>query len=143
MSAIVTLIIKNGALAGKAYEFDQRCRCPIGRGPDCAIRLPNNPEFQTVSRNHCLLDIDPPAIRVHDSGSRNGTWINGMQIGRPDTWHLPPETAGQPFFDYDLTEGDELKVGDTIFLVSVFVPEADRAEWTEEIATGRELCVCG
>jgi pSer/pThr/pTyr-binding forkhead associated (FHA) protein len=143
MSAIVTLRIKNGQLAGRTFEFNNGRRCLIGRGEDCAIRLPTEPEFQSISRHHCLLDIDPPQIRVRDAGSRNGTMINGMQIGRPETWHLPPETTAGPLFDYDLDEGDELQVGGTVFQVSVSVPEASGPAWTGQPAAEKELAACG
>jgi pSer/pThr/pTyr-binding forkhead associated (FHA) protein len=143
MQAIVTLRIKNGQLAGRTFEFNNRRLCLIGRGEDCEIRLPTEPEFQSVSRHHCLLDIDPPQIRVRDAGSRNGTLINGMQIGRPATWHLPPEATAGSCFDYDLDEGDELQVGGTVFQVSVSVPEMSGPAWTEQPAAEKELSACG
>jgi hypothetical protein len=40
-----------------------------------------------------------------------------MQIGRPAHWQLPPEVLSRPCFEYDLREGDELKIGETIFAV--------------------------
>jgi pSer/pThr/pTyr-binding forkhead associated (FHA) protein len=132
--ASVTLRVKNGKLAGTTYQFDHPCVCLIGRGDDCEIRLPNDPEFLTVSRHHCVLDIEPPAIRVRDSGSFNGTFMNGMQIGRP-AWHLPADAASRPCFDYDLTEGDELRVGDTFFEIYVTASE----EPTGGIRTEEEL----
>ena len=143
MPASVTLKVKNGKLAGKTYEFGDPCRCLIGRACDCEIRLPEGPEFLTASRHHCLLDIDPPEIRVRDSGSTNGTFVNGMQIGRPATWHLPPETLSKPCFDYELSDGDELTVGGTVFEVHVAVSEESGSERVEKAGAERELCVCG
>jgi serine/threonine-protein kinase len=126
MVASVILRIKNGRLAGQTYELQGPGRFLIGRGQDCEIRLPHEQGFLSVSRQHCLLDIDPPAIRVRDSGSVNGTFLNGMQIGRPAHWHLPAEVRSRPCFEYDLSEGDELKVGETIFEVDVV--ECDNRE---------------
>jgi pSer/pThr/pTyr-binding forkhead associated (FHA) protein len=34
----------------------------------------------TISRYHCLLDINSPDIRVRDLGSLNGTIVNGKKI---------------------------------------------------------------
>jgi pSer/pThr/pTyr-binding forkhead associated (FHA) protein len=138
MMSTVTLTVKKGKLAGKTYEFDHPRVCRIGRSDDCEIRLPNDPEFLTVSRRHCALDIDPPGIRVRDSGSMNGTYMNGMQIGRPAKWRLPAEAASRPCFDYDLTEGDELRVGDTVFEVHVITSEKS----AEEVAAEEELSAC-
>ena len=140
MPATVTLRVKNCKLAGTTYEFDKRRRCMIGRAEDCAIRLPNEPEFRAISRHHSLLDIDPPRIEVHDTASRNGTRINGMQIGRPSAWHLYPETKAWSSYDYNLRESDELQVGDTVFQVHVRVPEQDKVESTEEAE--KEPCPC-
>jgi eukaryotic-like serine/threonine-protein kinase len=142
MVASITLRIKNGKLAGKTYEFRDLERCLIGRGKDCEIRLPNDGEFLTASRHHCLLDIDPPAIRVRDSGSRNATLLNGMQIGRPKTWYLPPEVDSQPCFFYDLNDGDELTVGSTVFEVGTAVSEEMEPERMQEVGMEKELCAC-
>src|SRR5262249_37828945 len=140
MAARVILQIKNGNFVGKTYEFHVPCRCRVGRGEDCEIRLPNEPGFLSVSRHHCLLAIDPPAIRVWDSGSVNGTSLNGMQIGRPAHWHLPTEVLSGPCLEYDLHAGDELKVGDTVFEVDVVVSE--HRERAEEPAAEKEVCAC-
>jgi pSer/pThr/pTyr-binding forkhead associated (FHA) protein len=69
-----------------------------------------------------LLDVDPPFASVRDLGSRNGTFVNGMQIGHPWTW--PPAVKGEPphLDEYDLHDGDELRVGDTVFLVHLPEP---------------------
>ena len=123
MSARVILKLKNGRFVGKTYEFHGSRRILVGRGEDCEIRLPNEPGFLSVSRHHCLLDIDPPAIRIRDSGSFNGTYLNGMQIGRPAHWQLPPEVLSRPCFEYELRDGDELKVGETVFEVDVVVSD--------------------
>jgi pSer/pThr/pTyr-binding forkhead associated (FHA) protein len=144
MTARVILRIKEGKLGGKTYALHDACGCLIGRGPDCEIRLPNEPAFLTVSRHHCVLDIDLPAIRVRDSGSRNGTYLNGMQIGRPAHWQLPAEVLSGPCFEYDLREGDELKVGDTVFEVDVVGSEdpETETELAAEPVMGKELFAC-
>jgi pSer/pThr/pTyr-binding forkhead associated (FHA) protein len=126
MVARVILKITNGKLVGQTYQLHGPGRFLIGRGQDCEIRLPHEPGFLSVSRQHCLLDIDPPAIRIRDSGSFNGTFLNGMQIGRPAHWQLPAEMLSQPCFEYDLRDGDELKVGETVFEIEVVVVSNDK-----------------
>jgi eukaryotic-like serine/threonine-protein kinase len=110
MHSNVTLTIANGKQEGKEYAFDQPCVGYIGRGRDCEIVLPNEPEYHLVSRHHCLLDIDPPEIRVSDCSSLNGTFVNGVRIGKVKT-HAHVETS--------LADGDELRVGRTVFRVGV------------------------
>jgi CBS domain-containing protein len=116
MAARITFTIDNGLLAGTEYVFGEPGTCVIGRADDCDIRLPNLPGYQDVSRHHCLLDFDPPHVRVRDLGSRNGTRVNGMQIGRPYTGWEDMPLAFIP--SYPLKDGDEIQVGGTVFRVS-------------------------
>ena len=48
----------------------------MGRQADCGIVLPE----KTVSRYHCLLDINPPTVKLQDFGSLNGTFLNDVKI---------------------------------------------------------------
>jgi serine/threonine-protein kinase len=142
MAASVILKIKNGKFEGKSYEFHEPHRCFIGRGEDCGIRLPNEPGFSTVSRHHCQLDIDPPTIRVQDCGSLNGTYVNGMPIGRPSHWHLPDRALSGPCFIYDLSNGDEVQVGETVFEVDVVASENSKPQEAAESAAEEGLRAC-
>jgi CBS domain-containing protein len=122
MSARITLTVENGSLAGEEYSFTERRTCLIGRAEDCDLRLPNGPGYCDVSRHHCLLHIDPPALWVRDLGSRNGTRLNGREIGHP----AGGGADGPPVFlpSYELHDGDELLVGHTVFRVRGAVPAA-------------------
>jgi eukaryotic-like serine/threonine-protein kinase len=77
MSAKITLSITAGKLKGEKIQFDSRTTCIIGRHPDCNIQIPNDQEHSSISRYYCLLDINPPAIRIRDFGSLHGTYVNG------------------------------------------------------------------
>lgn len=81
MSAKVILTITKGNLKGQKFEFDSRTTCIIGRADDCYPKIPDDEYHRTISRYHCLLDINPPNIRVRDFGSKNGTFVNGQKIG--------------------------------------------------------------
>jgi eukaryotic-like serine/threonine-protein kinase len=119
MAAEVRLTITQGRPEGKVFAFRDRTIGAVGRADDCLLRLPRDPAHLDVSRHHCLLDIDPPEIRVRDLGSRNGTYVNGAKIGQRGHG-LPPEAVSA--FDMPerpLEEGDELRVGGTVFRVSV------------------------
>jgi hypothetical protein len=124
MAVQVILQVIQGKLEGKTYRFPKRTVCLVGRAEDCRIRLPSDADHRTVSRHHCLLDIDPPRVRVQDFGSRNGTYLNGCKIGqRP-----PDSSADDPglerFPECALSDGDELRVGQTVFRVRVVHPPA-------------------
>jgi transcriptional regulator with PAS, ATPase and Fis domain len=56
---------------------------------------------RTVSRLHCLLQFVGKTIRVSDSGSTNGTFVDGVRV-----------------FAAELAAGARLKVGETVLSVS-------------------------
>ena len=93
----VVLQATAGPNAGLAVVFDRREAIVLGRADP---RLPHPDPH--LGRRHVLLEADPPACRVTDLGSRNGTWVNGSRVSHAD-----------------LKDGDKLRVGRTTFRVSV------------------------
>ncbi|MEG4580276.1 protein kinase [Microcoleus sp. MON1_C5] len=119
MSSKVTLTITSGNLKGREFTFDTRTTCIIGRAKDCYPKIPDDEKHRTISRYHCLLDINPPDIRVRDFGSKNGTFVNGKKIGQREAHQTPKEAAQIQFPEYDLQKGDEFTLSDTSFRVGV------------------------
>jgi len=70
----------------------------IGRGQDCQIRIPAG----DVSRRHCAVSFSDDGLRVTDNDSRNGTHVNGEQVG-----------------SRELDAGDVLTVGHFVFVVRI------------------------
>ena len=64
----------------------------IGRGPECAVRLPSS----DVSRVHACVRVREDGVLLDDRDSKNGTWVNGARITEPRA----------------LEEGDEVVVGE-------------------------------
>ncbi|MBS3029231.1 MAG: protein kinase [Dolichospermum sp. DET50] len=118
MPSTVTLTITTGKLSGKQYIFDNRSTCIIGRGEDCNLQIADNIDM-TVSRYHCLLDINPPEIRIRDLGSLNGTMVNDKIIGQRKAEQTPEEAAKIAFPEYDLGNNDQVIVGDIVFDIGV------------------------
>jgi pSer/pThr/pTyr-binding forkhead associated (FHA) protein len=119
MSATVTLKVVQGPQRGAEFAYRLATLCTVGRGQDCSLRLPNDVLNCTVSRHHCLLEIDPPLVRVCDLGSLNGTFVNGEPLGQREP-HGRIADLGVPFApDYALEDGDELRVGENVFRVCV------------------------
>lgn len=50
----------------------------IGRAPDSDLVLHN----KSVSRTHAAIVLSASGAAIRDLGSRNGTWVNGLRIGR-------------------------------------------------------------
>lgn len=132
MPAKVTLKVTQGKLKGQEFAFDQRSTCIVGRADDCQLQIPNDDDHRLISRYHCLLDIDPPDVRVRDFGSLNGTSVNGEKIGQRAKGQTPEEAKQQTFPEHDLKAGDNIKLVNTVFQVGIYVP-ASCVECSAEI----------
>jgi pSer/pThr/pTyr-binding forkhead associated (FHA) protein len=115
MSGTVTLKVKHGGYNNKEVVFDAPARCFVGRAGVCQLHVPN----ASVSRLHCLLDIDPPAIHIRDLGSRNGTFVNGELIGKRDVTHTPEESSLEEQREFTLHSGDLVELGNLILEVGI------------------------
>ncbi|HWG27904.1 protein kinase domain-containing protein [Actinospica sp.] len=121
--ATVSLALVNGRGESSEFVFDERSTCLIGRGEDCSPRLPNDEHHRSVSRHHCMLDINPPDVRIRDFGSRNGTFVNGAKIGQRDPGQSAAQGRGLGTQERDLKDGDEVRLGRSVaFRVNVAVP---------------------
>lgn len=141
MPAKVTLKVTVGQLTGKEFGFEERTTCIIGRAADCDPRVPNDEHHRLISRHHCLLDINPPDIRVRDFGSLNGTFVNGQKIGQREKGQTPEQGAQMQFPEHDLKNGDEISLprqGGTVFRVGIYVP-AVCAECAAEIPDNQRV----
>jgi pSer/pThr/pTyr-binding forkhead associated (FHA) protein len=119
MPATITLTATRGALSPRRFVFRNRGLLTVGRSLDCGLHLPSTEEFLDVSRHHCLLNIDPPHLRVSDFGSLNGTFVNGINIGQRAKGLTPEEVFPVDSAEFDLEDGDELRLGHTVFRVEV------------------------
>jgi pSer/pThr/pTyr-binding forkhead associated (FHA) protein len=105
------------------YVYTRASRVVVGRADDCDLHVRADMEHMNVSRHHCLIEIDPPRIRVRDLDSLNGTTVNGEHIG--GGWFDP--LAIEPIPDdvddeQELKDGDELVVGPISIRVHIEEP---------------------
>jgi len=129
MSSQIVLKVVEGEPRGKEFSFQDHTQCTIGRSSSCLLHLPDN-EDRTISRRHCLLDIDPPQIQLTDLGSLNGTYVNGQWLGGRKPAPEKDGTGVAVATPYSLKDGDEVRVGQTVLRVEVLedVPNS----WQEE-----------
>lgn len=96
----VVLTVIEGPEKGQTFTFDQHDHFFVGRAKVAHFRMPEaDPYF---SRLHLLIEINPPACRLLDLGSTNGTKVNGRQVQSTDLQH-----------------GDLIAAGDTVLRVAM------------------------
>ena len=98
--ALTDQVINNYQQQGNKQEqpalklvSDHGARCPqqlslsrsvtIGRTPDNDITLPES----TISSQHARLEVSATCVEVIDSGSTNGTWVNGQRVYKQALHH--------------------------------------------------------
>ena len=88
------LTVNNGPEAGKRYDLTAS-EYILGRHPDCTIVI----DVGAVSRHHCKLHKQTDGYAVEDLKSRNGTFVNEIQIAGVQR----------------LADGDLIRVCDVVF----------------------------
>jgi pSer/pThr/pTyr-binding forkhead associated (FHA) protein len=114
MATLMILRAITGDLRGMEFAFSEPTHAILGRSRSCTLRLPGD---ATVSRQHCVIEVDDFGAWVQDLGSMNGTLVNGENIGLgskaprggDETMRQPPR--------YRLNDGDELRICNNIFAV--------------------------
>ncbi|UCE85184.1 MAG: FHA domain-containing protein [Deltaproteobacteria bacterium] len=92
------LVIRNGSFAGMRYDLTSE-ETLIGRTPTTDITLLD----EGISREHALIlhDAETGTYTIEDLQSTNGTKVNGKRVR-----------------SFELSEGDEIEIGHTVFQFS-------------------------
>src|SRR5579863_2500994 len=85
-----------GPLKGAVFQLVSE-DVTVGRLASCHLCIGD----LSVSRQHCSIQPVEGSFRVRDLGSNNGTFVNGRRIA-----------------ECLLADGDQMRVGDTVFLYS-------------------------
>jgi len=86
-----------GPLQGNTIPLDKD-ELSIGREPSNSVSVLD----ASVSRKHCVIRRDDGRFVIHDLNSRNSTFVNGV-----------------PVTERELASGDEIKVGNSLFVFVV------------------------
>lgn len=89
----------SGPGAGKNFPLSATGQTSIGRSRRNDIVVPED----AASAQHCRIDREGDSYVLHDLGATNGTFVNGARADRAVLQH-----------------GDRVKVGGTVFTVSLF-----------------------
>ena len=75
----VILDVVHGPRKGASFVFDRHDTFIVGRSPSvhCAM-----PEDSALSRDHFLIEVNPPRCELRDLGSTNGTFVNDERVDR-------------------------------------------------------------
>ena len=116
------LLAISGSFEGTSFALD-KTEISIGRDKANDIRIPD----RSISRRHCLIESNETGFTITDSGSFNGTFVNGGAI----------KTG-------TLNHGDRVTLGDVRFLFFEHETEnepggANRIEFASEINTGSTI----
>jgi serine/threonine-protein kinase len=101
----INLKVVEGPHTGREFTFEEHDNFLVGRARFAHFRLPQKDKF--FSRVHFLVEVNPPHCRLMDMKSTNGTVVNGKKV----------VTA-------DLTDGDLIRAGQTVLLVSLVNSQA-------------------
>ena len=88
------LVVLAGASVGEMYKIETE-ETIIGRGQRAHIRLFDD----GISREHARVSVEGSRIILHDLGSTNGTYCNGLKVDKKE-----------------LADGDKILVGSTTIL---------------------------
>jgi hypothetical protein len=95
------LRVLSGPHEGKRFSLSGHDTFLVGRSRQAHFCV--GPEDRYFSRLHFMIEYNPPAARVVDMGSHNGTFLNGRRV-----------TGAM-----GLTEGDRIQAGHTVLLVTM------------------------
>jgi serine/threonine-protein kinase len=95
----VILEVLQGPRRGRSFVFDRHDTFIVGRSRFVHCPMPDD---SALSRDHFLIEINPPRCEIRDLGSTNGTFVNERRVER-----------GR------LNSGDRIAAGQSIFLVRV------------------------
>src|SRR5271167_5116206 len=107
----VTLLVLEGPLKGHSFVFERHDTFIVGRSRFVHCPMP---EDRALSRDHFLIEINPPQCELRDLGSTNGTFVNNQKVDR-----------------VRLASGDLIAAGHSVFRVKV--------ETTQELSSADEL----
>src|SRR4051812_5171022 len=113
----VILEVLQGPRKGRSFVFDRHDTFIVGRSRFVHCSMP---EDMALSRDHFMIEINPPLCEMRDLGSTNGTFVNNQKIDRTR-----------------LASGDVIAAGQSVFRVRVDLSPLSSSE--ERLGSGPRI----
>jgi eukaryotic-like serine/threonine-protein kinase len=97
----VVLQVTAGPHTGMEYTFTRHETFVVGRSSQVQFPVP---EDGFLSRNHFLIEFNPPVCFLRDLGSTNGTKLNGTRVDAVRLRHGDTISAGESSFEIEIEE---------------------------------------
>jgi len=132
MASSVRVVIRHlgGSKVNQLEQFPLDSLIEITLGRDQGMSVVFDQRDDMVSRRHAIIKVqtaDPPSFRIADTGSSNGTLLNGVRIAG-ETELLPGDVielgSGGPRFSFDLDPRPERVAARTRVLSATGAPTA-------------------
>ena len=91
----VLLKVVAGPHLGKEYVFTRHSTFVVGRSTEVQFPVPDD---KFLSRDHFLIEFNPPLCLLRDMGSKNGTRVNGQIVTEVRLRHGDTISAGKSVF---------------------------------------------
>ena len=92
----VILDVVQGPRRGQSFVFDRHDTFIVGRSRFVHCPMP---EDSALSRDHFLVEVNPPRCELRDLGSTNGTYVNDRKVDRTRLSPYDRIAAGQSVFE--------------------------------------------
>jgi serine/threonine-protein kinase len=114
----VILDVVHGPRRGQSFVFDRHDTFIVGRSRFVHCPMP---EDSALSRDHFIVEVNPPRCELRDLGSTNGTYVNDNKVDR-----------------IRLNPGDMIAAGQSIFAIRIegLTGEGDGGAKNRTVALG-------
>jgi serine/threonine-protein kinase len=105
----VILDVIQGPLKGRQFVLDRLDSFIVGRSRFVHCPMP---EDLALSRDHFMIEVNPPTCELRDLGSTNGTFVNNRRVDRARLASEDLIAAGQSVFRVVLEMSDMMSSAD-------------------------------
>jgi eukaryotic-like serine/threonine-protein kinase len=129
----VILDVVEGPLKGRQFVLDRHDTFIVGRSRFVHCPMP---EDLALSRDHFMIELNPPVAELRDLGSTNGTFVNNRRVDRSPLASQDMIAAGQSVFRVELEMAESMSSADE--------PPSGSTTRTASLVAGSVRCAgCG